>query len=85
MNKKLIKIRMRSDGQWEHVYSDGSVDQEFYQCNGEDLAALYKHERFKKMQEYNSLVDLKEQIIEKALEFSDYEESKVVLQKFLSK
>jgi hypothetical protein len=60
--KKLLKIRLRPDGEWEHVYSDGSVDQE-----------------------YAMLVDLKEQIIEKALEFSDYEESKIVLQKFLSK
>ena len=30
MNPKYIyKLRLRQDGTWENVYTDGSVDQEF--------------------------------------------------------
>lgn len=84
MDKKLLKIRLRADGQWEHVYTDGSTDQQFRELDSDSLAFLYA-ERNRKIDEYAALVDLKDLLIEKALEHSDYEESKVVLQKFLRK
>jgi hypothetical protein len=43
MEKKvLMKIRMRQDGQWEHVYTDGSVDQEFYPLSPHEQTKISK-------------------------------------------
>jgi hypothetical protein len=83
--KQLLKIRLRKDGTWEHVYTDGSVDQEFYQTSPQDLANIYKMQREKKLREYAVLDDLKEMIIEEALNYSNYSEAKSVIAHIRSK
>lgn len=81
MNKKtLYKIRLRPDGTWENVYTDGSSDQEFYQTNGHDLARLHEIRREIEREEQlkrNAL--MVENFIEQALEYSDLRESKIVI------
>ena len=77
--KQLLKIRLRKDGTWEHVYTDGSVNQEFYQMNSQDLAALYTKEREKKLKEYAILDELKDMFIEEAIDYSNYSEAKSVI------
>ena len=79
MDKKiLMKIRLRPDGTWEHVYDDGSVDQEFYQTSPSELARLHRI-RHEKLIAYHSLLELQEEFIEQALESSDCLEAKSVL------
>lgn len=83
--KKLLKIRYRSDGTWEHVYDDGSVDQEFFQMNGQDLADLYKREREEKLKQYAILEEMKDMLVEEAMQYSDYRESKSVINHIMRK
>lgn len=75
MSKKEIwKIVLQPDGSWKNVYRD--ID-ESQQLDGYDLAALYS----KKTGDANSLIQLQLDVIELALDYSDYEESKLVLEK----
>lgn len=71
MDKKiLMKIRLRPDGTWEHVYNDGSVDQEFYEMTPYELANVRKmteteHQRLQRQRNekliaYHSLMLLHE-------------------------
>lgn len=93
--KILMKIRLRPDGTWEHVYDDGSVDQEFYQMTPYELANINnitetEHERLKrqrneKMIAYHSLRLLQEELIEMALDKSELREAKSVLTHIMSK
>ena len=72
MNKKvLMKIRLRADGQWEHVYNDGSADQEFYECNISELARLQK--------ERETLFNQSQDYLEQAVEISGYKDAKKVI------
>jgi hypothetical protein len=66
MNKKiLMKIRLRQDGTWEHVYQDGSVDQEFYEMNIVELAKLQREKYLNQSQDY----------VEQAVEISGYKDA----------
>lgn len=72
MNKKiLMKIRLRADGTWEHVYDDNSVDQEFHQLDANSLVHLQKHKEqmFSMAQDYLDL----------AVEASGYKDAKEVI------
>lgn len=85
MDKKiLMKIRMRPDGTWEHVYDDGSVDQEFYQMTPYELANV-RNMRDAKLQQYHKLNELATDLIEMALDASEYREAKSVLKHIMSK
>jgi hypothetical protein len=76
MNKKiLMKIRLRPDGSWEHVYDDGSTDQEFYELNAHSLAALQKNRE--------TLYDMANDYLELAVEASDCRDAKEVLSRFV--
>lgn len=83
--KQLLKIRLRKDGTWEHVYTDGSVDQNFYQTSPQDLADLYAKERQKKLREYAVLDEMREMIIEEAVALSGCIEAKQVINHIKSK
>jgi hypothetical protein len=83
--KQLMKIRLRKDGTWEHVYSDGSVDQEFYQMDAGALANLYTMARENKLREYAKLDEMKTDFIEQALELSNCSEAKAVINYIKSK
>jgi protein-arginine kinase activator protein McsA len=66
MEKKvLMKIRMRQDGTWEHVYQDGSVDQEFYELNLVELAKIQREKYVNQSQDY----------VEQAVEISGYKDA----------
>jgi hypothetical protein len=66
MEKKvLMKIRLRQDGTWEHVYQDGSVDQEFYEMNIVELAKLQREKYLNQSQDY----------VEQAVEISGYKDA----------
>jgi len=66
MEKKfLMKIRLRQDGTWEHVYQDGSVDQEFYELNIVELAKLQREKYLNQSQDY----------VEQAVEISGYKDA----------
>jgi hypothetical protein len=66
MEKKvLMKIRLRQDGTWEHVYQDGSVDQEFYELNIVELAKLQREKYLSHSQDY----------VEQAVEISGYKDA----------
>jgi len=70
MSKKiLMKIRLKPDGTWEHVYNDGSVDQEFYELNLVELARIQREKLFEQSQEY----------LEEAVELSGYKDAKEVI------
>lgn len=72
MNKKiLMKIRLRQDGQWEHVYEDGSVDQEFAELNIQALANLQKNK--------DKMIEMANDYLEEAVEASGYREAKELL------
>ena len=60
-----MKIRLRQDGTWEHVYQDGSVDQEFYELNIVELARLQREKYLNQSQEY----------VEQAVEISGYKDA----------
>jgi hypothetical protein len=66
MEKKvLMKIRLRQDGTWEHVYQDGSIDQEFYELNIVELAKLQREKYLNQSQDY----------VEQAVEISGYKDA----------
>jgi hypothetical protein len=60
-----MKIRLRQDGTWEHVYQDGSVDQEFYELNIVELARLQREKYLNQSQDY----------VEQAVEISGYKDA----------
>ena len=60
-----MKIRLRQDGTWEHVYQDGSVDQEFYEMNIVELAKLQREKYLNQSQDY----------VEQAVEISGYKDA----------
>jgi len=71
MDKKLLmKIRLRPDGSWEHVYNDGSTDQEFYELNIVELARIQREKLFEQSQDY----------LEQAVELSGYKDAKEVIE-----
>jgi hypothetical protein len=66
MEKKvLMKIRLRQDGTWEHVYQDGSTDQEFYELNIVELAKMQREKYLNQSQDY----------VEQAVEISGYKDA----------
>jgi protein-arginine kinase activator protein McsA len=66
MEKKvLMKIRLRQDGTWEHVYQDGSTDQEFYELNIVELAKIQREKYLNQSQDY----------VEQAVEISGYKDA----------
>jgi protein-arginine kinase activator protein McsA len=66
MEKKVfMKIRLRQDGTWEHVYQDGSVDQEFYELNIVELAKMQRQKYLDQSQDY----------VEQAVEISGYKDA----------
>lgn len=70
MDKKiLMKIRLKQDGTWEHVYNDGSTDQEFYELNIVELARIQREKLFNQSQDY----------LEQAVELSGYKDAKEVI------
>ena len=60
-----MKIRLKQDGTWEHVYQDGSVDQEFYELNIVELARLQREKYLNQSQNY----------VEQAVEISGYKDA----------
>ena len=60
-----MKIRLRQDGTWEHVYQDGSVDQEFYELSIVELAKLQREKYLNQSQDY----------VEQAVEISGYKDA----------
>lgn len=68
-NKILMKIRLKSDGTWEHVYNDGSADQDFYELNPVELARIQREKLFEQAQTY----------VEEAVEKSGYKDAKEVI------
>ena len=70
--KKLLKLRLRDDGTWEHVYEKDV----FYELDAFLMAELQKQTR---MNRRERLLKKSEDYIEEALAISDYEESKIVL------
>ena len=60
-----MKIRLRQDGTWEHVYQDGSVDQEFYELNIVELAKMQRQKYLNQSQDY----------VEQAVEISGYKDA----------
>ena len=70
--KKLLKIRLREDGTWEHVYEKDV----FYELDAFLMAELHKQTRMSRRERIQKSA---EDYIEEALELSDYEESKIVL------
>lgn len=78
MDKKiLMKIRLRPDGQWEHVYEDGSVDQEFAELDMRSLANLQKNKE--------TMVQMANDYFEEAVEASGYRDANEVLNYIRSK
>jgi len=72
MEKKiLMKIRLRKDGQWEHVYEDGSVDQEFAELDIRALANLQKNRE--------RMMEVANDYFEEAVEASGYRDAKELL------
>ena len=63
--KTLMKIRLRQDGTWEHVYQDGSTDQEFYELNIVELAKMQREKYLNQSQDY----------VEQAVEISGYKDA----------
>lgn len=63
--KTLMKIRLKQDGTWEHVYQDGSTDQEFYELNIVELAKLQREKYLNQSQDY----------VEQAVEISGYKDA----------
>jgi len=63
--KILMKIRLKQDGTWEHVYEDGSVDGDFYQLNIVELAKMQREKHLNQSQGY----------VEQAVEISGYKDA----------
>ena len=60
-----MKIRLKQDGTWEHVYQDGSTDQEFYELNIVELAKMQREKYLNQSQDY----------VEQAVEISGYKDA----------
>lgn len=60
-----MKIRLKQDGTWEHVYEDGSTDQEFYELNIVELAKMQREKYLNQSQDY----------VEQAVEISGYKDA----------
>jgi hypothetical protein len=72
--KKLLKIRLKEDGTWEHVYEQqNDIFQEL------DAFLLNELQKQTRMSRRERMQKKAEDYIEEALEVSDYEESKIVL------
>jgi hypothetical protein len=71
--KKLLKIRLKEDGTWEHVYEKNDI---FQELDAFLLAELQKQTRMSRRERIQKKA---EDYIEEALAMSDYEESKIVL------
>ena len=63
--KTLVKIRLKQDGTWEHVYQDGSVDQEFYELSIVELAKIQREKYLNQSQDY----------LEQAVQISGYKDA----------
>ncbi len=67
--KYIYKLRLRQDGTWENVYTDGSVDQEFAELSHIMLAKMHsKH-----------LTEIATDYLEQAVEASGYRDAKELL------
>ena len=75
--KKLLKLRLREDGTWEHVYEKDV----FYELDAFLMDELHKQTR---MNRRERILKKAEDYIEEALAMSDYEESKIVLSHVMS-
>ena len=64
-----MKIRLRKDGPWENVYTDGSSDQEFTHLSNEMLVKM----QAKKLNEIAS------DYLDQAVEASGYRDAKQVI------
>jgi hypothetical protein len=67
--KHIMKIRLRKDGTWENVYTDGSSDQEFTHLSNEMLV---------KMQS-KRLNEIASDYLDQAVEASGYRDAKQVI------
>lgn len=67
--KHIMKIRLRKDGTWENVYTDGSSDQEFTHLSNEMLV---------KMQS-KRLSEIASDYLDQAVEASGYRDAKEVI------
>ena len=67
--KHIMKIRLRKDGTWENVYTDGSSDQEFTHLSNEMLVKM----QAKKLNEIAS------DYLDQAVEASGYKDAKQVI------
>ena len=67
--KHIMKIRLRKDGTWENVYTDGSSDQEFTHLSNEMLV---------KMQS-KRLNEIASDCLDQAVEASGYRDAKQVI------
>ena len=67
--KHIMKIRLRKDGTWENVYTDGSSDQEFTHLSNEMLVKM----QAKKLNEIAS------DYLDQAVEASGYRDAKQVI------
>ena len=67
--KHIMKIRLRQDGTWENVYTDGSSDQEFTHLSNEMLV---------KMQS-KRLSEIASDYLDQAVEASGYRDAKQVI------
>jgi hypothetical protein len=72
-----MKIRLRPDGNWEHVYADGSVDQEFAELTPQGLAYLQKNKE--------AMMEIANDYFEEAVEASGYRDAKEILNHIRSK
>lgn len=78
MEKKvLMKIRLRTDGTWEHVYEDGSVDQEFAELTPKVFAKLYSNK--------SEMIDTSNANFEQLVEDSGFFEANAILNKIRAK
>ena len=67
--KHIMKIRLRKDGTWENVYTDGSSDQEFTHLSNEMLV---------KMQS-KRLSEIASDYLDQSVEASGYRDAKQVI------
>jgi hypothetical protein len=67
--KHIMKIRLRKDGTWENVYTDGSSDQKFTHLSNEMLVKMQS----KKLSEIAS------DYLDQAVEASGYRDAKQVI------
>jgi hypothetical protein len=83
--KQLYKIRLRPDGQWEHVYDDGSTDMEFHQLDAHSLADMVRKQRENKLIEYHCLRAFQESLLEEVLERTEWREANAVIKHIMDK